>query len=146
MKDEGLQAEDYRHDAPPITDSVHRNPVTESISAEQRVPGDHIGNDHQEPMWTEDNGGFQLPTRRPAQNLFNPPPVTPAFGTGLNWTASAQSPTRPDLVNFDFSAAHPYENAPMVSNIELRTIYAHLLETAGRVRAEMRERGMQVDL
>jgi hypothetical protein len=71
----------------------------------------------------------------------------PSFGSGLNWVASTQSPVRPDLVNFDWAR----QGAGVipgfeVSNIELRTIYAHLLETAGRIRAEMRERQMQVDL
>jgi hypothetical protein len=89
-----------------------------------------------------------LPSRVPGQGLIHPHIAEhgiPSFGSGLNWRASVQSPVRGDLVNFDWGQ----DNAVFgleISNIELRTIYAHLLETAGAVRAEMRERGMQVDL
>lgn len=114
--------------------------------------GDHIGSDHQEPMraTTEyfDRARTQMPSRVPGQGLLHPHVAEhgiPAFGTGLNWLASVQSPIRADLVNFDFGHAGGLGGFD-VSNIELRTIYAHLLETAGRVRAEMRERGMQVDI
>lgn len=137
-----MQAEDYRHDTPPVP----RNRVQFEGGAEEiRTDGDAHEDAVNEAAY---NHGFQLPVRRPVSthSLFSPPPPMPAFGTGLNWVASAQSPVRTDLVNYGFDLLDPHDNRPMVSNIELRTIYAHLLETAGRVRAEMRERGMQVDL
>lgn len=95
-----------------------------------------------------DRARAQMPSRVPGQGLLHPHVAehgVPAFGTGLNWLASVQSPIRADLVNFDFGHVGGLGGFD-VSNIELRTIYAHLLETAGRVRAEMRERGMQVDI
>lgn len=93
---------------------------------------------------------FQAPEEMPRRPLIHPYVAehgVPAFGTGLNWVGNTQLPVRPDLVNFDWAQ----QGAGVipgfeVSNIELRTIYAHLLETAGRIRAEMRERQMQVDL
>lgn len=116
--------------------------------------GDHIGNDHQEAV-REETGVFQ-PTATfersvdmPRRSLIPPryaDQALPTFGTGLNWVASIQSPVRSDLVNFDWARASEVAHGPEVSNIELRTIYAHLIEAATRLRAEMRDRGMQVDL
>lgn len=141
MNEQRIEEQPYddRHNTP----AVPRNPVAD---------GEHIGNDHQEQpidagtaFWTQDPRPAVMPSRIQEQSLFNPPPLMPAFGSGLNWLASVQSPIRADLVNFDFGHVGGLGGFD-VSNIELRTIYAHLLETAGRVRAEMRERGMQVDI
>lgn len=121
-------------------DGEHENPFDQ-----RPLEGEHIGNDHQEPVFRPVER-FRAPEDMPRRNTIIAEHNAPSFGPGLNWVASAAWPTRPDLVNFDWSTAHPYENTPLVSNIELRTIYAHLLETAGRIRAEMRERQMQVDL
>ena len=124
-------------------DGTHENPF------DQPLPGEHIGNDHQEPVFRPVER-FRAPEDMPRRPLIHPHVAEhgiPAFGSGLNWVASVQSPVRGDLVNFDW--ARPQAGVipgPEVSNIELRTIYAHLLETAGRIRAEMRERQMQVDL
>lgn len=114
-----------------------------------RIPnmGDHIGNDHQAPIF-QPIERFRAPEEMPRRPLIHPYVAEhgiPSFGTGLNWVASVQSPVRSDLVNFDWGQGNPVAGHE-VSNIELRTIYAHLLETAGRIRAEMRERQMQVDL
>lgn len=132
--------------------------------------GDHLGNDHQaanpgseefrmyptppqmpESAGPSDDGTgffrpverFRAPEEMPRRDSFIPDRM-PSFGSGLNWVASAQSPIRGDLVNYEWGTMPGFVNH--VTNIELRTIYAHLLETAGQVRAEMRERGMQVDL
>lgn len=115
----------------------HNTPV---VPRNAVADGEHIGNDHQEPVWTEDNGGFQLPSRRPGHNLFSPAPVIPSFGTGLSWQASAQSPRVDDLASID------WDSMKGMPNVELRTLFAHLMEASSAVRAEMRARAMQVDL
>lgn len=74
------------------------------------------------------------------------PYVAPAFGTGLSWQASMQSGIRIDLVNFPWAQGREDGQRPTVTNIELRTIYAHLIEAASAVRSEMFERGMRIDL
>lgn len=148
-----------------VVDAVNR--VARELREQGTIPGEHIGNDHQESLYAhataafrgdgpnDEGTGFFRPVERfrapeemPRRPLIHPHVAEhgiPAFGTGLIWRASVQSPERPDLVNFDW-AQQGGGFDPEVSNIELRTIYAHLLETAGRIRAEMRERQMQVDL
>lgn len=84
-----------------------------------------------------------MPSRVPGQNLFNPPPPMPAFDTGLSWV-SPDGTVRHNLANFPWASNR--QAGVETSNIELRTMYAHLIEAATLARAEMRERGMQVDL
>lgn len=151
------------HDEQPF-DNRHTADVTRADApAAERLPmlGEHIGNDHQAPpggfSWTpeqhnrEIENEQELPRRRPGQ-LIHPhiqqygyPPhlETQAPAQGLVWH-TGDGTARHDLANF------PWENNRHIgaetSNIELRTIYAHLIEAATLARAEMRERGMQVDL
>ncbi len=151
------------HDEQPYDDR-HNTPAPPPPAewATPAVPlrdGEHIGNDHQEPAATQFVPPIEVPlsahgrqfvdelTRRERARefRFDEMPVS-TFGTGLIWRASVQSPERADLVNYDWGSRSGGAPILEVSNIELRTIYAHLLETAGAVRAEMRERGMQVDL
>lgn len=136
------QPYDDRHNTPP------QNPFKDN--------GDHIGNDNQEPMPAyrapssvateyfrpiphdvEDPG--PLPYRAPAPvsiDLFRTTETAPS--KGLQWVLGDGS-TLVDIASWDWS------NARQLSNIELRTIHAHLLETIAGVRAEMRERSMVVD-
>lgn len=98
-------------------------------------------------FWTQEDAPLTqaLPSRTPGQSLIPPGFRVPAFGTGLSWQADAQSMVHLDLVNFPWDQGRD-RGELTISNIELRTIYAHLIEAATQVRAEMRERGMQVDL
>lgn len=105
------------------------------------TPGDHIGNDHQEAtaFWTQEDA--PLPRREPARSFTagSPDPL-PAFDTGLQWQMGVDSPHR--LVNL---ASIRWRDLN-ISNIELRTIHAHLMETVANVRQELRDRGLVVDL
>lgn len=139
------------------------------------VQGEHIGNDHQEGPAPNFFGlpdavtpaGYQgdgreareeartsffepvvprtdMPSRIPGQHMLRDLPAAEPFPVvGLSWR-SPDGTVRSNL------AAFPWENNRRIgaetSNIELRTIYAHLIEAATLARAEMRERGMQVDL
>ena len=162
MSDDQTQAEDLRHDdgynGPYGELNTSRLPQQAPISEEainsffrpvHNAAGERIGDEINHPhAQRPEFPGEPMPSRVPGETLIHPrvrEHGIPSFGTGLNWLASAQSPIRGDLVNFDFAHVGGLGGFD-VSNIELRTIYAHLLETAGRVRAEMRERGMQVDL
>jgi hypothetical protein len=131
------------------------------------VQGEHIGDDHQERDVFRTPGIFQdgagevreeartslfepvmprtdMPSRIPGQHMLRDlPAVEPIPTVGLSWRSS-DGTMRTNL------AAFPWANNRQIgvetSNIELRTIYAHLIEAATLARAEMRERGMQVDL
>jgi hypothetical protein len=133
--------------------------------------GDHIGNDHQEPrpprgFWEPQVPRTDMPSRVPGQNMLSQPtpepagffrasglpladhptahpPYAPPDAPGLQWRAPGGYVLR-DLANFPWE--HNRFDPQGVSNVELRTVYAHMLEAATRLRAEMRERGMQVDL
>lgn len=87
-----------------------------------------------------------MPSRVPGQALLRPEftghdarPVS----HGLQWH-SGDGTVRHNLADFPWEGnrLHGIET----SNVELRTIYAHLIEAATIARREMRERGMQVDL
>lgn len=129
------QPYDDRHNTPPVP----RNPVADGDAHEDAVNEVAYSQGRD---WTEDNGGFQLPVRKPVSThgLFSPPPPMPAFGTGLTWQASVQSPRVDDLASQDWATM---ERMP---NVELHTLFAHLMVAAEGIRSEMRRRGMRVDL
>jgi hypothetical protein len=160
----GEDPADLRHNTPPVESGPMDRFMEIRPADAYGTPlrdGEHVGNDHQEQkarLFPTPNSGpnddgtgffqpveqYRAPVELPRRDGFTAPrPVDVA--TGLIWRSSAQAPPRTDLVNYDWSTGNPIAG-PEISNIELRTVYAHLLETAGAVRAEMRERGMQVDL
>lgn len=134
-----------------FADVTHDDDAADARFNVPHVTGDHIGNDHQEAaryladpvmgapgneFWTQGGGdASSLPRREPGR-MFQP-----AFG--LQWHAP-DGTVRHNLADF------PWENnrrtGVETSNIELRTIYAHLIEAATLVRQEMRDRGLVVDL
>lgn len=153
------QPYDLRHDTP----MTPRNAVAEldvtghGQSPMGRIPdmGEHIGNDHQAPVWTEETSAAPpateyfrrpeapLPSRVPGRGLFEEIPMAqPVTQHGLQWH-SGDGTVRHNLAGF------PWENNRRIgvdtSNVELRTIHAHLMEAIALARAEMRERGMVVD-
>lgn len=132
------QPYDDRHNTPPVP----RNRVQlEDGAEEMRLLDD--GDAHEDAVNAAAyNHGFQLPVRKSVSThgLFNPPPPMPAFGTGLTWQASVQSPRVEDLASQDWATM---ERMP---NVELHTLFAHLMVAAEGIRSEMRRRGMRVDL
>lgn len=122
--------------------------------------GDHIGNDTQAPVvprnpWHDDPEGFVPIEKFDERPPIAYPPVAssrrtefysdvrpPSQQRGLQWH-SGDGAVRSNL------AAFPWEvnrrNGVETSNVELRTIHAHLMEAIALARNEMRERGMVVD-
>jgi hypothetical protein len=157
------QPYDERHNTPPAVDhdatglnrsAMGRVQELADVAPEHQAPGtvfwtqgDHIGNDHQEgvreEMAFQPVERFRAPEEMPRRPLIHPHVAEhgiPSFGTGLTWQASVQSPRVEDLASVDWLTM---ERMP---NVELHTIFAHLMVASEAIRSEMRRRGMRVDL